>query len=194
MIGYLLLEDEESVEQPQIGDIPEDAMYDSEATEPVEEVQEEVPSEEGEEVNQEYMQDDGMAQEPSPIQAFPDKPNSPINSINTRKMEAIFNNAKKLYELAIILSDSLSIIDYSTIDVEVVAKLSQLNDLMARYKIKLRDFIAKVFIKETFEKNLYIYFSLGNELLAMVKYLRCLLNLEVTDLEEEKKLQEQMKA
>ena len=194
MIGYLLLEDEESVEQPQIGDIPEDAMYDSEEMGPEEEVQEEVPSEEGEEINQEDMQDDGMAQEPGPMQAFPDKPNSPINSINTRKMEALFNNAQKLYELAIILSDSLSIIDYSTIDVEVVAKLSQLNDLMARYKIKLRDFIAKVFIKETFEKNLYIYFSLGNELLAMVKYLRCLLNLEVTDLEEEKKLQEQMKA
>ena len=57
---------------------------------------------------------------------------------------------------------------------------------MSRFKLKLRDFIAEVFSKETYEKNLYTYLVLRHELLSIIKYIRSLLKLETLEVDEEK--------
>lgn len=104
--------------------------------------------------------------------------NDNSNSTDSQKTLKLFDLSRDLFDYAEVLQKNLENIDNDFIAVDVVVYLSQLEDTLSRYKSKLRDFIAEVFYKETYEKNLYTYLTLRYELLSMVKYLRSLLKLD----------------
>lgn len=139
--------------------------------------QAEAAQEEGQEPQEEadYMD---PQQDPEIQNQEPPVPNSQANSADGLKKLHLFNLAKKLYDYTVILEENLKHVDLGSIDINVVVKLSQLQDNLSRFDAKLRDFIAEVFNKETYEKALYIYLSLRYELLSMTTFLRGILKLE----------------
>jgi hypothetical protein len=100
------------------------------------------------------------------------------------KMLHLFDLSQKLSEFGNILGDNLEEIDESLLDIEVVGYIEELKKRLEDYKQKCRDFIVEVFYKETYEKNLYIYLSLKNEILNMTKFVRELLQLQTNIVEE----------
>ena len=115
----------------------------------------------------------------------PSSPNSQANSADALKTMHLFDLSTKLFDYAEIVEKSLKNIDRTKIARGNIDYLSQLFDVMSRFKSKLRDFIAEVFSKETYEKNLYTYLVLRHELLSIIKYMRSLLRLETLELEED---------
>jgi len=133
------------------------------------------------------MPEDEMGYMQNSIDQIPTTPesNSNENSANSQKVLHLFDLSQKLFEYTKLLEKSLENIDNEFIETDTIVKLSQLNDTLKRYKDKLRDFIAEVFYKETYEKNLYSYLTFRYELLSIIKYLRALLKLDVLDPSEE---------
>ena len=115
--------------------------------------------------------------------------NSTSNSSEEMKLLHLFDLSQNLIDYANIFEANFDSIDYSRIEKENIEYLEKLKDRFALFKERLQNFIIDVFYKETYEKNLYIYLSLRQELLIMVKYLRQLLKLEtlVADPEEKSK-------
>ena len=116
--------------------------------------------------------------------SVPPQTNENSNSADGQKTIHLFNLSKDLFDYTEVLEKALENIDNDFIATDVIVYLSQLEDTLARYKDKLRDFIAEVFYKETYEKNLYNYLTLRYELLLMIKYLRSLLRLDVIEDDE----------
>ena len=133
------------------------------------------------------MPEDEMGYMQNSIDQVPATPetNSNENSANSQKVLHLFDLSQKLFDYTKLLEKSLENIDNEFIETDTIVKLSQLNDTIKRYKDKLRDFIAEVFYKETYEKNLYNYLTFRYELLSIIKYLRALLKLDVLDPSEE---------
>lgn len=115
--------------------------------------------------------------------------NSTSNSSEEMKLLHLFDLSQNLIDYANIFEANFDSIDYSRIEKENIEYLEKLKDRFALFKERLQNFIIDVFYKETYEKNLYIYLSLRQELLIMVKYLRQLLKLEtlVVDTDEKSK-------
>lgn len=109
------------------------------------------------------------------------------NSTEKMKMLHLFELVQTLLDYAKIFGSNLEIIDMNRIDEKDVTKLKMLKDKFDLYSKKLNNFISEVFVTEPYEKNLYIYLTLRQELLVMTKYLRQLLKLETLIVDEKQK-------
>lgn len=115
----------------------------------------------------------------------PQPPNSQANSADALKIMHLFDLSTTLFDYTEIVERNLKDIDQTKLATETIAYLSQLFGFMTRFKSKVRDFIAEVFPKETYEKNLYTYLVLRHELLSIIKCMRSLLNLETLEIDED---------
>ena len=114
--------------------------------------------------------------------------NSSSLSAETMKMLHLFDLSQELYEFGEILGDNLKEIDESLVDIETVGYIRQVGKRLERFREKARDFIVEVFYRETYEKNLYIYMSLRNEILIMTRFLSEILNLDNLNVEDKESI------
>ncbi len=150
------------------------------AEEQVEEPQEivEEPVVEEEPVDDGYVEEE-IQDDLSYMEQLP--PNSKENSTEHEKMKSLFICSENLYDYSKLVEQNIKNIDKSTIDRVTVVKLAQLEDKMNLYINKIKDFVAEVFIRETYEKNLYLFYTLRNEFITIIKIIRKLLKLETME-------------